>query len=512
VTPEALLEQFDTMTEAPGGVERVRKVILQLAVRGRLVPQDPKDEPAASLLAADQCRVEVAPPGLDPPAGWAHVRLGELGSFIGGGTPAKSDPSLWEGNIPWVSPKDMKRLRIADSADHVSEKALSRSAVRLIQSGALLMVVRGMILARAFPVALTERPVTVNQDMKALVPKDARLAEYLLLVLRAMEPRVLAAIERSTHGTCRLESTVVSELVVPLPPLEEQRRIVARVDELMALCDELEARQQRRAGARGRANRAVLQQLTLATDDAELATAWERLHESFDALYDGPEALADLRRAMLRLAVGGRLFNCTRIDTRADARVGDFVSFQNGYAFKSEWFANEGVRLLRNVNIGHGELRWDDVVFLPGPRVSEFERFLLEPGDIVLSLDRPLISTGLKVARVRASETPALLLQRVARARFNGDAVDPDFFYLWLNSPAFTEAIDPGRSNGVPHISTREVERLPFAPPPVAEQRRIVARVDELMAVCDQLEARLTHARDHATHLAAAVVHRLTAA
>ncbi len=183
---------------------------------------------------------------------------------MGGGTPSKSDPSLWAGDIPWVSPKDMKRLRIADSEDHVSQPALSRSAVRLIPAGALLMVVRGMILARAFPVALTERPVTVNQDMKALVPKDARLAEYLLLMLRAMEPRVLAAVERSTHGTCRLESTVVSELVLPLPPLAEQRRIVARVDELMALCNELEVRLTRARNCATHLAAAVVHRLTAA--------------------------------------------------------------------------------------------------------------------------------------------------------------------------------------------------------------------------------------------------------
>jgi type I restriction enzyme S subunit len=104
------------------------------------------------------------------------------------------------------------------------------------------MVVRGMILARAFPVAITQRPVTVNQDMKALVPGDSRLADYLLLALRALEPQALSTVERSTHGTCRLEFSVIESLVVALPPLAEQRRIVAKVDELMALCDRLEAR------------------------------------------------------------------------------------------------------------------------------------------------------------------------------------------------------------------------------------------------------------------------------
>ena len=93
-----------------------------------------------------------------------------------------------------------------------------------------------------------------------------------------------------------------------------------------------------------------------------------------------------------------------------------FVRFQNGYAFKSEWFQDEGVRLLRNQNVSHGELRWDDVKHISSDMATEFQRFELEKGDIVLSLDRPLISTGLKLARVRANDLPCLLLQRVARA------------------------------------------------------------------------------------------------
>ncbi len=102
------------------------------------------------------------------------------------------------------------------------------------------MVVRGMILARAFPVALTMREVTINQDMKALLPHNPKTKEYILMALRAYEPDVLAAIAHSSHGTCKLKTEFLHEFVIPLPPLAEQRRIVAKVDQLMALVDELE--------------------------------------------------------------------------------------------------------------------------------------------------------------------------------------------------------------------------------------------------------------------------------
>jgi type I restriction enzyme S subunit len=108
------------------------------------------------------------------------------------------------------------------------------------------MVVRGMILGRAFPVALTTRQVTINQDMKALLPHAPSTSEFLLLALRAFEPAVLSSIERSSHGTCKLLTGVLHSFEIPIPPLAEQRRIVAKVDELMAMVDHLESKQMQR--------------------------------------------------------------------------------------------------------------------------------------------------------------------------------------------------------------------------------------------------------------------------
>jgi type I restriction enzyme S subunit len=219
----------------------LRKSILTLAVQGKLVPQDANDEPA-EVTFPKLASVAVIGDGDDFPARWLRVPLGWLGEWRGGGTPSKSSPDFWQGFIPWVSPKDMKTLHIMDSQDHISPAAVEGSSVRLIPTGSLLMVVRGMILARAFPVALTMRDVTINQDMKALLPYELKTKDYLLLALRAFEREILAAIEHSSHGTCKLKTEFLHDFVLPIPPLAEQRRIVAKVDELMALVDELEAR------------------------------------------------------------------------------------------------------------------------------------------------------------------------------------------------------------------------------------------------------------------------------
>jgi|CXWL01.1.fsa_nt_gi type I restriction enzyme S subunit len=135
----------------------------------------------------------------------------------------------------------MKVFQISDAQDHISALAVAGSSVRLIPAGSLLMVVRGMILARAFPVALTARELTINQDMKALLPIEAETKDYLLLALRALEAEVLSAVRHSSHGTCKLETEVLHGIIIPMPPVAEQHRIVAKVDELMALVDQLEA-------------------------------------------------------------------------------------------------------------------------------------------------------------------------------------------------------------------------------------------------------------------------------
>ncbi|MBL8892224.1 MAG: restriction endonuclease subunit S [Planctomycetaceae bacterium] len=217
----------------------LRKSILTLAVQGKLVPQNPNDEPAEESFS------KLAPLAVKSgmghvPAKWLCMPLGSMGEWRGGGTPSKSRPEFWKGDLPWVSPKDMKVLYITDAQDHISQAAVAASSARLIPAGSFLMVVRGMILARAFPVAIAMREVTINQDMKALVPTDARVSDYLLVALRALEPYVLAAIEHSSHGTCKLKTEFLQDFVIPIPPLAEQRRIVAKVSQLMTLVDELE--------------------------------------------------------------------------------------------------------------------------------------------------------------------------------------------------------------------------------------------------------------------------------
>lgn len=233
---QRIAAHFDTLFTTENSIDALKQTILQLAVMGKLVPQDPNDEPARTFLQ----RLNIGSTPSDV-GGWAQVYLGKLGETYGGATPSKGNATYWGGDIPWVSPKDMKRAYIDDAEDRVSERALNDTSLKLLPVGSLLMVVRGMILAHSFPVALTTKPVTINQDMKALsVPSDLR--SYLFLFLRAQKDHVVSIVDRSSHGTCKLLSDKLWALTVSIPPVAEQHRIVAKVDEMMTFCDALKSR------------------------------------------------------------------------------------------------------------------------------------------------------------------------------------------------------------------------------------------------------------------------------
>lgn len=230
---------FDTLFITDASIEILRQTVFELAVKGTLVAQN-ETEKHSPKLSAKQRKAAKHP--FEIPPTWLCLPLAALGEFRGGGTPSKGRSDYWDGPLPWVSPKDMKRDYLADAQLHVSESALTGSAVKLIPPQSILFVVRGMILAHSFPVAVTTEAVTINQDMKALILDEPAMGEYLLRALKGLKREVLAKVARSSHGTCRLDSAVYGSLPIPVPPLAEQQRIVAKVDEIMALCDALKGR------------------------------------------------------------------------------------------------------------------------------------------------------------------------------------------------------------------------------------------------------------------------------
>lgn len=173
------------------------------------------------------------------PASWAKVKLAEVGTWRGGGTPTKANAAFWtDGTIPWVSPKDMKQPRLSTAQDLITASAVESSATNLVSSGSVLLVTRSGILAHSLPIAVNLVPVALNQDIKAVTPHPITDAEFLRLAFMCFERDILNTCRKGGTTVHSIEFPALQDFTIPLPPLAEQKRIVAKVEELFS---ELEA-------------------------------------------------------------------------------------------------------------------------------------------------------------------------------------------------------------------------------------------------------------------------------
>ena len=160
------------------------------------------------------------------PGSWGVARLDALANLLSGGTPSKRRPEWWQGTIPWVSPKDMKQPRLWDAQDHITEDALENGSC-LVPTKTVFVVIRGMILAKDLPVAITEVPMAFNQDIKAVLTRESVDPDYLLYAIASRKGALVREIGTSAHGTRRMGTSSLEALLLPLPAKVEQREIAA---------------------------------------------------------------------------------------------------------------------------------------------------------------------------------------------------------------------------------------------------------------------------------------------
>ncbi len=495
------LAYFDRICEVPDAIPSLRQFIVELAVRGKLVECDPNDEPASELLKrilaekerrirGGQMKRQEPLPKVRPdeawfgvPASWSWVRLGTVTQVLMGQSPPGETYNTTGEGIPLINgPVEFTEGAFGKTVVN----QYTTAPTNVCEEGDLLLCVRGSTTGRT---NIAGFRACIGRGVAAI--RSFFADQYVRLFIWRLRAFIIAMGRGIAFPS--VSRRQIEELPVPLPPLAEQHRIVAKVDELMVLCDRLEAAQAEREGQRDRVVAASLNRLNNGAD-AESFREHARFHlRNLRRLATRPEHIQQLRQTILDLGVRGNLVSSSSTPLASDRNVGHFVRFLNGYAFESKSFRTMGIRLCRNVNVGHGNLNWnvDNTACISEESATAFRKFDLTEGDIVLSLDRPLISTGLKVARLTKDDLPCLLLQRVAKAEFLSEELNPAFFLIWLQSSEFKAKIDPGRSKGVPHISTRQIEALPISVPPVAMQKRIISKVIELTDLCNELEARL---------------------
>ena len=553
-----LLSNMELLATAPGGVAKLRELILTLAVQGKLVPQDPADEPASVLLQKiraekdrlvaegkikrDKPLAEIAEEEkpFELPAGWEWVRLGDITNY---GTTTKVErlqPDTWVldmEDIEKSSGRLLQRLRFAQ------RPALSDKNCFLagdVLYGKLRPYLNKVLVADEDGVCTTV--VIPFGCFGNFVP------QYFRLVLSS--PFFLEYVNARSYGMKmpRLGTEDARKSVIPLPPLAEQSRIVTRVEALMRLCDALEAKGQLEATQHAQLVSTLLGTLTASTTPEELAANWQRVAQHFDLLLDRPEAIDALEQTLLQLAVRGLLVPQDPTDEPASAllqkiraekdRLIATGQIKQGKPLPPitdeekpfelpvgwEWGRLEQLSIAI-VDCPHstpkfvesGRLCLDTNSFKQGVLLPHKLRFVDEstfvernarlapqPGDLVFAREG---SVGESI--LIPDGVDACLGQRVMLFRFSTQ-VSKEFVRLAISSTSFLDALlAMHKGIGAKHVNVGDMRNAVIPLPPLLEQSRIVTRVTQLRRLCADLRQRLAEREAVQARLAEALVQQV---
>lgn len=543
------------------GIKKLRELILELAVRGKLVPQDPNDEPASELLkriAAEkaelvkQGKIKKQKPlpeiseeekPFELPEGWEWVTFSHLGYFFGGKTPSKMKDEYWGGTIPWVTPKDMKTNLIVDSEDKVTPLALEDGLTK-VSPGSILFVARSGILRRIFPVAITSIECTVNQDIKVLSPFFSDISYYILLMMNGFERYI---IENLTKTGTTVESLLFEDFIshpFMIPPFAEQNRILSTVKKLMSLCDQLEQQSLTTLDAHQQLVETLLGTLTDSQNAEELTENWARISEHFDTLFTTEASVDALKQTILQLAVMGKLVPQDPNDEPASellkriaqekaqlvkegkikkqkplppisdeekpfelpegwewCRLNDISSKITDGDHKTPPRIAEGYKLLSAKNIRDGYLDYNNCDYISAIDYEKSrERCLPEKGDLLI------VSVGGTIGRSSLIKDCSDFALVRSVAIIKPLLIEPEYLKLAMDSKLLQSMIHSHKRGGAqPCLYLGEISKFLFPTPPLAEQRNIVNKVSILMEKCRFLFLGLQTAQQTQLHLADAL-------
>ncbi len=541
-----LIEQhFDTAFAAPDGGAKLRELILTLAMQGRLVEQYPNDSPASELLkeieTAKQRLVKAGkikkPKALPPikteevpyklPQGWKWVRLGTVAE-VNGGFAFKSSKYSNDG---------VRVIRISDfdesgfKNDKIVRYPYSDNlSIFSLEANNLLMAMTGGTVGKSLLVKSLPEQMVVNQRVATIKMATGVVPEFINgLIQTDLIQAVIQKAKNSTNDNISMGD--ITGFFVPLPPLPEQHRIVARIDQLMARCDALEKLRKEREEKRLAVHAAAIRELLNASDDS----AWHFIGQHFGQLYTVKENVAELRKAILQLAVMGRLVPQDPNDPPASELLKEIQAEKQRlikekkikkpkpvpsisqadepFPIPDNWLWVRIIELAESIDYGTSQKTCDDSSLIPvyrmgniingqlidegfkyiAPDTDELPRLFLQPNDILFNRTNSYELVG-KSARYTGPVEHATFASYLIRVRLFDALLTPVFISQAMNAPYFRSTqIEPEivQQCGQANFNGTKLS-LCFVPlPPLSEQHRIVARIDQLMALCDALEQQI---------------------
>ncbi len=554
----ALVQRFELLATAPGGVARLRELILTLAVQGKLASQNPNDESADDLLKRirgererltalgekkrDKLQLELVDndPAFALPIGWAWAPLQQLGYTQTGSTPDAKTSAFFGTHIPFLKPGDIYPSYVEYENEGLSVAGLEASS-RQAPAGSALMVCIGTI----GKCAVIDRDCSFNQQINAITPIFV-VPDYLGWCLRSPYFQSEARARTSSTTIAILNKGKWEAIPVPVPPLAEQARIVSRVDELMRLCDALEANGRLEAEQHARLLGTLLGTLTDSSTPDELAANWQRVADHFDLLLDRPEAVDALEQTVLQLAVRGLLVPQDPSDVSAETLIQDIraekdrmiadgrikrdkplppiAADEKPFELPSGWacvtldslasqitdgahhtpnYVQAGVPFLSVKDLSSGVIDFSDTRFISSEAHRDLaKRCNPEFGDLLLT---KIGTTGIAV--VVDTTVPFSLFVSVALIKLPPISARQDYLALVINSPFVRQQSEDGTEGvGNKNLVLRKIRAFRIPLPPLGEQSRIVARVEELRRLCSDLRQRLTTSQTTRSRLAEALI------
>ncbi|TCP66134.1 restriction endonuclease subunit S [Sphingomonas sp. PP-CE-1G-424] len=562
-----LLEHYARIADAPDAIARLRRFVLDLAVRGKLVEQDAADEPSSALferLVAAKNKL-VASEGFNTasealerkpnefpfnlPHSWIWCWLDDIAAIARGGSPRPIQDFMTaeENGIPWIKIGDAVRgeVYINQVKERIRPEGAKRS--RMVFPGDLLL---SNSMSFGFPYITNVTGCIHDGWLVIRIPENMVDKRYLQSLFLSDFARKAFANAAAGAVVQNLNADKVRRLPVPLPPLTEQHRIVAKVDKLMALCDQLEAARAAREAARDTFTLSALAKLN-APDPETFAEDARFTLANLTPLATRPDQIKQLRQTILDLAVHGRLVEQDPSDepvanqlqrisgerhslVQAKAirrekpldpiggehapfeippvwawcRIGDAALFtQYGTSEKSEP-GPQGVPVLTMGNIQDGRVVWNNEKRIPASS-EELPSLYLKKFDLLYNRTNSAELVG-KTGIYLGEDDCRTFASYLIRIRCSVENSLPAYVNLAMNAPVFRETqIVPliKQQTGQANVNGTALKNMRIPLPPLAEQHRIIAKVDELMVLCDQLEASITMGEQTRSRLLEAVLH-----
>lgn len=483
--------------------QELKNSILQLAVQGKLVPQCKEDEPASELLKRicaekDQNGIKgkKLPPitdeeiPFDIPENWVWTRLDTISSITSGGTPARTNPSFWGGNIPWVKIGDIKEKYVFSSEEKITVKGLNSSSAKVFPKNTILYT----IFATIGTVGILGIEAATNQAVAGITFYGEYCLDYMYYVLVGLKDILVS--KGKGMAQMNINQTILKNTPIPLPPLAEQERIVAKIEELRPLVEEYGKAEEQltklNAEFPDKLRKSILQQ-AVQGKLTERDPADEPASELIKRIKTEKEALIKSgkikkEKPLPEITEDEKPFDIP--EQWCSVRIGDVGIYKKGpfgSSLTKSMFvpkSPDAVKVYEQKNAIQKDHTLGEYYIARDYFEKKMRGFEIFPGDIIVSCAGTIGETYVMPENIEQG----IINQALMRMKIV-PSIDLDYFLLYFDYVLKIDAQGSSKGSAIKNIPPFEIFKKMILPlPPLAEQKRIVKRVDELLALCDELK------------------------